>query len=215
MRTYRSWKGALASLLLVASLAAACGGGGSSGSPNGTPASRGPTPVPTPVTLTTFPDGFSTTYRDVQGKPDPRLLPVAGGLQGTYTGSLTADDGTQGTYTATWVENRVAAVTVVCKGNTYLDVWMGETPEVTSAVKLPDWGSAELKTTGHVVVYRSSRNGSSPSICDETTGGSFDFEFTNGPITQLMSGTWHLDETGHLVFDAPAEPSASPSESPG
>ena len=215
MRTYRSWKGALASLLLVASLAAACGGGSPSGSTNGTPASRGPTPVPTPVTLTTFPDGFPTTYLDVQGKPDPRLLPVAGGLQGNYTGSLTADDGTQGTYTATWVENRVAAATVVCNGNTYLDVWMGETPEVTSAVKFPEWGSAELVTTGHVVVYRSSRNGSSPSICDETTGGTFEFEFTSGPITQLMSGTWHLDETGHMVFDAPVSPSASPSENPG
>ena len=214
MRTYRSWKRALASLLLVASLAAACGGGSPSGSTNGTPASRGPTPVPTPVTVTTFPDGFPTTYLDVQGKPDPRLLPVAGGLQGNYTGSLTADDGTQGTYTATWVENRVAAATVVCNGNTYLDVWMGETPEVTSAVKFPEWGSAELVTTGHVVVYRSSRNGSSPSICDETTGGAFTFEFTNGPITQLMSGTWHLDETGQLVLDAPVSPSASPSESP-
>jgi len=215
MRTYRSWKGALASLLLVASLAAACGGGSPSGSTNGTPASRGPTPVPTPVTLTTFPDGFPTTYLDVQGKPDPRLLPVAGGLQGNYTGSLTADDGTQGTYTATWVENRVAAATVVCNGNTYLDVWMGETPEVTSAVKFPEWGSAELVTTGHVVVYRSSRNGSSPSICDETTGGTFEFEFTSGPITQLMSGTWHRDETSHLVFDVPILPSPSPSASAG
>jgi len=131
------------------------------------------------------------------------------------TGSLTADDGTQGTYTATWVENRVAAATVVCNGNTYLDVWMGETPEVTSAVKFPEWGSAELVTTGHVVVYRSSRNGSSPSICDETTGGSFTFEFTNGPITQLMSGTWHRDETSHLVFDVPILPSPSPSASAG
>ena len=41
------------------------------GSSNGTPASRGPTPVPTPETLTAFPDGFPTTYVDVQGDPDP------------------------------------------------------------------------------------------------------------------------------------------------
>ena len=66
----------------MASLAAACGGS-QAGSSNGTPASRGPTPVPTPETLTAFPDGFPTTYANVQGEPDPRLLPVAGGLQGT------------------------------------------------------------------------------------------------------------------------------------
>lgn len=214
MRTHRSWKSATASLLLVASLAAACGGAGA-GSSSGTPASRGPTPVPTPETLTAFPDGFPTTWANVQDDPDPRLLPVAGGLQGNSTGTLTADDGTQATYTATWVENRVPAATATCNGQTYTNVWVGETPEVTMAAKFPDWGSAELVTTGHVVVYRSSRNGSSPSICDETTGGSFSFDFTQGPIEQLMSGTWRLDETGQLVFDAPVLPSASPSQSAG
>lgn len=214
MRTFRSRTSVLASFLLVASLAAACGGT-EAGSSDGTPATRGPTPVPTPMTLTAFPGGFPTTYTNVQGEPDPGMLPVAGGLQGTYTGTLTAEDGTQGTYTATWVENRIAAAAVTCNGGTYADVWVGETPEVTSAVKFPDWGSATLVTTGHVAVYRSSRNGSSPSECDETTGGTFRFEFTHGPLKQLMSGTWHVDETGHLVFDLPVDPSASPSESPG
>ncbi len=66
MRTYRSPMGVLASLLLVASLAAACGGS-QAGSSNA-PASRGPTPIPTPMTLTAFPDGFPTTYTDVRGR---------------------------------------------------------------------------------------------------------------------------------------------------
>jgi hypothetical protein len=214
MRPHRSGRSVLASVVLVASLAAACGGGGS-GEPQDSLATRGPTPIPTPVTLTAFPDGFPTTWTNVPGEPDPRHLPVAGGLQGTYEGTLTAEDGTQATYTATWVESRVPAATVTCNGGTYTDVYMGETPEVTSAVKFPTWGSATLVTTGHVVVYRSSRNGSSPSVCEETTGGTFEIEFTNGPIKQLMSGTWHVDETGKVVFDAPVLPSASPSESPG
>jgi hypothetical protein len=214
MCVYRSWKSALLSLLLVASLAAACGGSQADSS-NGSAASRGPTPVPTPETLTGYPNGFPTTYANEQAEPDPGLLPVAGGLQGHYTGTLSADDGTQGTYTSTWVENRIPAASVTCKGATYTDVYTGATPEITSEVEFADWGSAVLVTTGHVVVYRSSRNGSSPSVCDESTGGTFDFEFSAGPIEQLMFGTWHVDETGHLVFDAPVLPSASPSESPG
>ena len=82
-------------------------------------------------------------------------------------------------------------------------------------VAFANWGSAELVTKGHVVVYRSSRNGSSPSICEETKGGTFTFDFTSGPTRGTMSGTWHLDDTGHLVFDAPGSPSAAPSQSPG
>lgn len=213
MRSNRSSKGALASLLLVASLAAACGGTQADSS-QGAAASRGPTPVPTPETLTAFPDGFPTTYADVRGDPDPRMLPVTGGLQGTYAGTLTADDGTAATYTARWVENRVAADSAVCNGDTFLKVWIGSSPEVTMEADFPTWGSATLVTTGHVVVYRSSRNGSSPAVCDETTAGTFAFAFTKGPIKQLMSGTWHLDETGHLVFDAPVPPSTAPSGAP-
>lgn len=215
MRTHRSRKGALTSFLLVASLAAACGGGGASGSPNSTPASHGPTPVPTPVALTAFPEGFPTTYVDVHKDPDPGMTPVAGGLQGSYTGTLTAPDGTEGTYTATWVENRVPAASVDCRGSTYRSMFVGDTPEVMMEVVFAHWGSAELVTKGHVVVYRSSRNGSSPSICEETKGGTFTFDFTSGPTHGTMSGTWHLDKTEHLVFDAPGSPSAAPSQSPG
>jgi hypothetical protein len=210
MRTNRSLKSALASLLVVASLAAACGGTQADSS-NGSTASRGPTPIPTPQTLAAFPDGFPTAYTNHQDPPDNRLTPVNGGLQGQSTGTLSADDGTQGTYTSTWVENRVAAATVTCLGDKYTDVFVGETPELTSEVAFAGWGTAELKTVGHVVVYRSSRNGSSPSVCDQSTKGTFTFEFTKGPVKQLMSGTWHVDPNGLLIFDAP--PAASPQPS--
>jgi hypothetical protein len=210
MRTNRSLKSALASLLLVASLAAACGGTQADSS-NGASASRGPTPIPTPQTLAAFPDGFPTAYTNHQDPPDNRLTPVGGGLQGQSTGTLSADDGTQGTYTSSWVENRVPAPAVTCLTVKYTDAFVGETPEVTTEVAFTGWGTAELKTVGHVVVYRSSRNGSSPSICDQTTTGTFTFEFTKGPVKQLMSGTWHVDPTGLLIFDAP--PAASPQPS--
>jgi hypothetical protein len=201
---------AVASLLLVASLAAACGGTQADSS-NGAAASHGPTPIPTPQTLAAFPDGFPTTYTNHQDPPDNRLTPVDGGLQGQSAGTLSADDGTQGTYTGTWIENRVPAAAITCLGVKYTDVYVGETPEVTTEVTLTAWGTAELKTVGHVVVYRSSRNGSSPSVCDQTTKGTYAFEFTNGPVKQQMSGTWHLDPNALLIFDAP--PAASPAPS--
>ena len=210
MTPHRSRMRVSASLLVVASLAAACGGT-NAGSSNGPGASRGPTPVPTPQTLSAYPDGFPTTWTNKQNPPDTRLLPVAGGLQGNFTGTLTAGDGAQGTYTATWVENRVAAAKVVCNGLTYTSVYVGETPEVTSDVKFAGWGSATLVTIGHVTVYGSSRNGSSPAICDQSTVGTFTAQFTKGGVTQLMSGTWHFDKAGHLVFDPPAAGSPTPS----
>ena len=159
--------------------------------------------------LAAYPEGFPTIYANAV-EPDPGLLPVPGGLEGHHTGMLSADDGTRATYIATWVENRVPVAQVTCQGQAFTDVHTGETPEVTSEVTFPDWGSAVLVTTGHVVVYRSSRNGSSPSICEESAGGTFTFEFTKGPIKQLLSGTWHWDDAGHLVFDPPTLPSASP-----
>ncbi len=207
MRAYRSWKGVLASLLLVASFAAACSSS-PAGSSNTPPESRGPTPVPTPEILAAYPDGFPTTYANEQAEPDRGLLPVPGGLQGHYTGTLTADDGTKATYSSTWVENRVPAAQVTCLGQAFAAVYTSETPEVTSVVAFPAWGRAVLVTVGHIVVYRSSRNGSSPSICDQSTGGTFTFEYSKGPIEQLMSGTWHWDETSHLVFDPAGVPSA-------
>ena len=207
MRPYRSWNRVPLSLLVVAGLAAACGGTHADSS-NGPGSSQGPTPIPTAATLTAYPSGFPTTYSLVQDPPDNRLLPVAGGLAGHGSGTYTSADGTKSTYTSTWVENRVPAAAVTCRGVKFTNVFVGETPEVTSEVDFTGWGKATLVTIGHVVVYRSSRNGSSPSACDETTKGTFHFEFTNGPVKGQLSGTWHVDATGHLVFDPPP---ASPS----
>jgi hypothetical protein len=213
MRLYRSWKRALASLVVVASLAAACGG--QSGSSNGAAASRGPTPIPTPETLSAYPTDFPTTYTNDQDPPDPGLEPVAGGLKGHRTGTLRAADGTTGTYTSTWVENRVAAAAVTCGAVKYTNVFIGETPEVTSEVDFTDWGKAVLVTVGHIVVYKSSRNGSSPSVCEQSTVGTFSIEFSKGPTKGLMTGTWHFDATGLLVFDPPPAVSPSPSQGSG
>lgn len=207
MRPYRSWNGVPACLVVVAALAAACGGTQAESS-NGPGASHGPTPTAAPATLTAYPTGFPTTYTHVQDPPDNRLLPVAGGLEGHGSGTFTATDGTKGTYTSTWVENRVPAAAVTCRGVKFANVFVGETPEVTSDVDFAGWGKAVLTTVGHVVVYRSARNGSSPSACDETTKGTFTFDFTDGTAKGRMSGAWHFDATGHLVFDPPP---ASPS----
>lgn len=213
MHDDRSWMRLLASVA-IASLVAGCSAA-PSGSSSTAPASRGPTPVPTPETLTDYPGGFPTSYVNAADPANPGLTPVPGGLRGQSTGKLRAGDGTRGTYTSTWVENRVSAAEVMCGGVTYKNLVTGETPEVTTEVDVPDWGHAELVTVGHVVVYRSSRNGSSPAVCDESSGGTFQFEFTRGPIKQLMSGSWHWDEDGRLVFDPPALPSSSPLQSPG
>jgi hypothetical protein len=209
MHGNRAFTGLVASVLM-ASLAAACGGA-SAGSSSSVLASRGPTPIPTPMTLADYPGGFPTSYVNAQATGDPGLKPVAGGLEGHSTGTLRADNGTSGTYTSTWVENRVATAAVTCGGAKYANVFVGETPEITTDLTFTDWGHATLVTTGHIVVYRSSRNGSSPAICDESKGGTFKFEFTRDPIKQLMSGTWHWDPKGLLVFDPP--PAASPSPS--
>ena len=203
--------GRIVASLLLASLAAACGGGGSS-SPSVAPASRGPTPPPAAKTITDYPSGFPTVYANDQDPPDHGLLPVDGGLQGHATGTYRADDGTRGPYTSTWLENRIAASSVECKGVKYTQVWVGEKPEITTEVDFTLWGHATLVTVGRVVVYPSSRNGSAPAVCDDqASGGTFTFEFKQGPTKQLMSGTWHWDKAGNLVFDPPGGVSPSPS----
>lgn len=143
------------------------------------------------------------------------LQPVLGGLQHDVTGALIADDGTTGTYTTTWVENRIPAAATECGGLTYPSLFTADAPALTMDVTFPDWGQAVLVATNRVVVYASSRNGSSPAVCDETTSGTYEFEFTTGPIKQLMTGTWGWAADGRLVFDAAqASPGASPAESP-
>ena len=199
------------------SLAAACSSAASDGPTNNAPVSRGPTPSPSPIALTDYPTGFPTAFaNDVD--PGPTLLiPVPGGLSHDASGTLRASDGTTGTYTATWIENRVPAGEVLCVGQTYPSLFTAEDPTITMEVTFPEWGHGVLVTTDRVLVYQSSRNGSSPAVCDEVPGGTYEFEFTGGPIKQLKNGTWHWDPDGNLVFDALAEASgsASPSESPG
>lgn len=215
MHAYRLMKRLVASLVVV-SLAAACSTADST-TESGGPQSRGPTPSPSPIALTGYPTDFPTSYVDEAAPEAPGLSQVPGGLQHEYTGTLRADDGTTGTYTATYVENRIAAASVTCGGLIYGDVFTLDDPGITFDVDFPDWGSAVLVTSDRIVVYRSSRNGSSPPVCDEPTGGTYEFEFTGGPILQQMTGTWGWDAERRLVFNAPVpipSPSGSPSEAP-
>ena len=215
MRLSRPMPRLFASILVVL-LAAACSPSSGGSDESRAPASRGPTPTPRPVTLTDYPSGFPTVYISVVD-PGPKLLtPVDGGLRHDVSGRLTAEDGTTGTYTWTWVENRIPAPATTCGGLDYPALYTTEDPAVNMVVTFPDWGRATLEATDHVVVFQSSRNGSSPVVCDQVNGGTFEFEFTLGAGKQLQSGTWHWEADGHLVFDPPAgaSPSASPSESP-
>lgn len=199
---------------LVASLVAACSSDPSA-SQSSTPASLGPTPSPSPRVLTDLPSGFPTAWTNTVD-PGPALYtPVEGGLSREYTGTLRAAEGTSGTYVATILENRVPVAEIMCAGVTYRDVYTSEDPVVTLEVEFPGWGHAVLVATGRVVVFSSLRNASSPAVCDELTGGTYEFEFTDRPIRQMKSGAWRQDASGLLVFDPPVEPSASPSESPG
>ena len=206
----------LVASLVVVCLAAACSSAASQAPTSNAPASRGPTPSPSPIALTEFPVGFPTTFTNVVD-PGPTLLtPVPGGLSHDFSGTLRAVDGTTGTYTATWIENRVPAGEVLCGGLTYPNLFTIEDLTITMEVTFPEWGHALLVTTNRVLVYQSSRNGSSPAACDEVLGGTYEFEFTSGPIRQFKNGTWSMDAEGQLVFDSPqASGSPSPSESPG
>ena len=215
MRSSRPVTRLFAGVLLVL-LAAACSSAPSAPSGSAAPASRGPTPSPSPIALTDYPSGFPTVYTN-EVDPAPNLLePVPGGLRHAATGTLRADDGTTGTYTATWIENRVRAATIECGGRTYSGRFTADAPAITMEVTFPEWGHAILVASDRIVVFHSSNNGSSPAACDEVYGGTFTFEFTSGPIKQLMSGTWTWDEAGRLIFDsALASASPSASESPG
>ena len=202
--------------VLVASLAAACSAAPSGSSESSAPRSRGPTPSPSPIALTDYPAGFPTTYANEVDAGPTLLTPVPGGLRHDASGTLRADDGTTGTYTATWVENRVPAPATECGGLAYPALYTAEEPAIRMEVSFPDWGEAVLVASDRVLVYQSSRNGSSPAVCDQVNGGTYEFEFSAGPIKQLKSGTFSWDAEGNLVFDS-AQASASPSasESPG
>ncbi len=177
-------------------------------------ATLGPTASPSPIVLTDYPSGFPTAWSNVVDAGPALYTPVAGGLSREYSGTLRAGDGTTGTYVATLLENRVPVAEITCGGLMYGDLFTSENPAVTFEVDFPDWGRAVLVATDRVVVFSSSRNASSPAVCDELTGGTYEFEFTSGPILQRKSGTWHQDADGLLTFDEPV-PASSPSESPG
>lgn len=153
--------------------------------------------------LTEYPTGFPTSYANEVHQGPVLLQPVPGGLRHDSSGTLRADDGTTGTYTATWIENRIPAATATCGGATYRNVFIAEAPAMTMDLTFPDWGAAVLTTTDRVVVYPSSRNGSSPADCDQTINGTYQFDFTGGAIKQLMNGSWGWAADGRLVF-APA-----------
>src|SRR5437899_9582943 len=106
---------------LVALMAVACSSNTAS-APASASATHA-TPVPTLGPLSALPSGFPTTFVD-ERTPGPLLLtPITGGLRGHYAGKLVAKDGTTGTYTAVYVENRVPAAKVTCGKQTYLNVF--------------------------------------------------------------------------------------------
>jgi len=212
LSAYRLVTRLLASVL-VALLVAACSSAPSV-SRSSIPATLGPTASPSPIVLTDYPSGFPIAYTNTVDAGPALYTPVDGGLSREYTGTLRADDGTTGTYVATLLENRVPVAEITCGGLMYGDLFTSENPVVRFEVDFPDWGHAVLVATDRIVVFSSSRNASSPAVCDELTGGTYEFEFTNRPILQLKSGTWHQDAGGRLVFYEPA-PASSPSESPG
>ena len=137
------------------------------------------TPAPTPATLSAFPSGFPTTFSDERPADLPRLSVVEGGLRGHLDGTLVAD-GLTATYTATWIESRVAAPTITCGGIAYTNVFTVADPTVTSELTFPGWGGGTLLATRRVVVYVSSRDGSSPPACEEQRGGTFTLTFDDG-----------------------------------
>lgn len=199
----------------MVSLAAACAVLPMESPPGNTPVSRGPTPSPSPVALSAYPTGFATTYQAVADAGPVILQPVPGGLRHDASGTLRAADGTAGTYTATWVENRVPASKAVCGGVTYPTFFTTDAPGLSMDVTFPHWGHASLVATKRVVVFESSLNGSSPPLCDETQSGTFTFEFTTGPMKQVMRGTWSSSANGRLIFAASkTSPGATPSAKP-
>jgi len=165
--------------------------------------------------LTAYPTGFATSYQIVPDAGPVILQPVTGGLLHDTSGALRADDGTAGTYTATWIENRVPTSKTACGGVTYPTFFTAEAPALTMVVTFPHWGHASLAATKRVVVFESSMNGSSPPLCDETQSGTFTFEFTTGPMKQVMRGSWSSSANGRLIFAASkTSPGASPSAKP-
>ena len=202
----------MARMLPVALLAlttVACSSNATSTSPSGGASAR-PTPVPTLAPLSALPAGFPTTFAD-QRTPGPQLLtPITGGLRGHYAGKLVAKDGTTGTYTAVYLENRIPAAKVTCGTQTYLNVFTADNPTVTTDVAFAKWGTAKLLASSRVVVFSSSLYGSSTAAWDELVGGTYQIIFTGGPTPGIASGAWQVAVDGSIIFGPPTAPKASP-----
>ncbi len=186
---------------------AACGSPAATSSPSASATPLQVTPAPTPATLSAFPSGFPTTFSDERPADLPRLSVVEGGLRGHLDGTLVAD-GLTASYTATWIESRVAAPTITCGGIAYKNVFTVSDPTVTSELTIPGWGGGTLLATRRVVVYVSSRDGSSPPACEEQRGGTFTLTFETGPVPGILTGTWTESAAG--VVTLALGPAATP-----
>ncbi len=196
---------------LLGLMTVACSSNATS-SPNGGALAR-PTPVPTLRPLSALPAGFPTTFAD-QRTPGPLLLtPVAGGLRGHYAGKLVAKDGTTGTYTAVYMENRVPAAKITCGKLTYLNVFTVDNPTITTDVTFAKWGKAVLLATRRTVAYSSALNGSSTPVCENLVGGTYQITFTGGPTPGIASGAWQVAADGSIAFGPPIPPKPSPAAS--
>jgi len=197
---------------LVALTAVACSSNAGSGSSNQPGAGR-PTPVPTLALLTKLPAGFPTSFIN-QKTPGPQLLtPIAGGLRGHFAGKLVAKDGTTGSYSSVYVENRIPAPRIACGKQTYLNVFTVDNPTLTMDVSFPKWGKGVLLASRRVVVFPSALNGSSTAVCEDLVGGTYQITFTAGPTPGIASGPWQVAADGSIAFGVPTAPAPSPSAS--
>ncbi len=193
--------------LALAVVACSSGPGG-----NGIGSGAGrPTPIPTPGPLKVLPASFPRSFVDKRTQALPLLTPVAGGMRAHWEGTLSADDGTTGTYKASYIENRVAIAQIKCGAGTYLKVFTAADPKVTTEVDFAKWGHMQLVATKRVVVYSSALAGSSPAVCDQQVGGTYLMTFSKGPTLGFKAGTWHIAPDGRLVLDdPPPAPTAAP-----
>jgi hypothetical protein len=195
----------------LAALLAACGS--SAPSPTQTAvASRAPTPVPTPVVLAAIPDAFPTTWVNKPSNGPLLLSTEPDGLRAHFTGSMVAADGTTATYKATYLDSRVPVGSITCGHGTYRDVFTSTDPVLTFTIDVSGWGTGTLTATKRVVVYSSSGNGSSPPVCDDLVGGTYQLTFSGSHASGTLAGTWSADARGQIVLAAPA---ASPAASAG
>lgn len=218
LRRRAAWRTLSLGLPALLAVLAACGSSAPSATPTAVP-SRAPTPVPTPAVLTAIPATFPTTWANQPSNGPLLLSSEPDGLRAHFTGSLVASDGTTATYQATYLDSRIPATSITCGHGTYRDVFTSTDPTLTFTIDVTGWGTGTLTATKRVVVYSSSGNGSSPPVCDDLVGGTYELSFTGSHASGTLSGTWSVDAQGQIVLAAPspsatASGSAHPSKSP-